>query len=31
MDNIAAKRQATTNHAGLLSWVNEMAALTQPK
>jgi phosphoenolpyruvate carboxykinase (GTP) len=30
MDNIAAKRQATTNHAGLLSWVNEMAALTQP-
>ncbi len=30
MDNIAAKRQATTNHAGLLSWVNEIAALTQP-
>jgi phosphoenolpyruvate carboxykinase (GTP) len=30
MDNIAAKRQATTNHAGLLSWVDEMAALTQP-
>jgi phosphoenolpyruvate carboxykinase (GTP) len=30
MDNIAAKRQATTNHAGLLSWVNEMAKLTQP-
>jgi phosphoenolpyruvate carboxykinase (GTP) len=30
MDNIAAKRQATTNHAGLLSWVDEMDALTQP-
>src|ERR1700744_2616924 len=30
MDNIAAKRQATTNHAGLLSWVNEMAPLPQP-
>ncbi len=30
MDNIAAKRQATTNHAGLLSWVDEIAALTQP-
>jgi phosphoenolpyruvate carboxykinase (GTP) len=30
MDNIAAKRQATTNHAGLLSWVDEMAALAQP-
>ncbi len=30
MDNIAANRQATTNHAGLLSWVNEMATLTQP-
>ncbi len=30
MDNIAAKRQATTEHAGLLAWVSEMAALTQP-
>jgi phosphoenolpyruvate carboxykinase (GTP) len=30
MDNIAAKRQATTEHAGLLAWVDEMAALTQP-
>jgi len=30
MDNIAAKRQATTNHRGLLAWVDEMAALTQP-
>jgi len=30
MDNIAAKRQATTDHAGLLAWVDEIAALTQP-
>jgi phosphoenolpyruvate carboxykinase (GTP) len=30
MDNIAAKRRVTTNHAGLLSWVDEIAALTQP-
>ena len=30
MDNIAPKRQATTNHAGLLAWVDEIAALTQP-
>jgi phosphoenolpyruvate carboxykinase (GTP) len=30
MDNIAAKHQATTDHAGLLAWVAEMAELTQP-
>jgi phosphoenolpyruvate carboxykinase (GTP) len=30
MDNIAAKRQSTTKHAGLLAWVDEMAALAQP-
>jgi phosphoenolpyruvate carboxykinase (GTP) len=30
MDKIAAKSQATTDHAGLLAWVDEMAELTQP-
>jgi phosphoenolpyruvate carboxykinase (GTP) len=30
MANTAPKHQATTDHAGLRSWVEEMAALTQP-
>jgi phosphoenolpyruvate carboxykinase (GTP) len=30
MTNTAPKHQATTDHAGLRAWVEEMAALTQP-
>ena len=30
MANTTPKRQATTNHAGLQAWVEEVAALTQP-
>jgi phosphoenolpyruvate carboxykinase (GTP) len=30
MANTAPKHQATTDHAGLRAWVDEMAALTQP-
>jgi phosphoenolpyruvate carboxykinase (GTP) len=30
MANTAPKHQATTNHAGLRAWVDEVAALTQP-
>ena len=30
MANIASKHQATTDHAGLRAWVEEIAALTQP-
>jgi phosphoenolpyruvate carboxykinase (GTP) len=30
MANLAPKHQATTDHAGLRAWVDEMAALTQP-